>query len=81
MSGLWGTGLVVHEVSIIAERVAPLVNEAPIGRAALIYELARRLRAELLALEAECIASTIPTGPTHELQRHQVSDHPPARCA
>ena len=56
MSGLWGTGLVLQEVSLIADRVAPVVSQAEFAQEALVFELARKLRTELLALEAQVIA-------------------------
>lgn len=52
----WGTGLVLREVSLISDRVAPIVSKAEFAQEALVNDLARRLRTELLALEAQVIA-------------------------
>lgn len=45
MSGLWGTGLVLHEVALIAERVAPTAHLSEFPVEARVFELAKQLRA------------------------------------
>ncbi len=61
MSGLWGTGLVLHEVAMIAERVAPVANKGSFPQDARVFELAKQLRSAMLALEAEAIAADAPS--------------------
>ena len=51
-----GTGLVLREVSIISDRIAPIADQAEFAQEALVFDLAKRLRTELLALEAQVIA-------------------------
>ena len=54
---LFGTGLVLHEVSLIAERVAPIVPVSDFGLEARVYELAKLLRAAMLDMEASAIVN------------------------
>lgn len=52
-----GTGLVLHEVSLIAERVAPIANLSDFAHEARVYELAKQLRSAMLDMEASAIAA------------------------
>jgi hypothetical protein len=52
-----GTGLVLHEVSLIAERVAPIANLSDFAHEAKVYELAKQLRSAMLDMEASAIAA------------------------
>lgn len=54
---LWGTGLVLHEVALIAERVAPVANLADFPIDARVFELAKQLRSAMLEMEADVIAA------------------------
>jgi hypothetical protein len=51
-----GTGLVLHEVSLIAERVAPIACLADFAIEARVFELAKQLRAAMLDMEANAIS-------------------------
>lgn len=59
MSGLWGTGLVLQEVSLIADRIAPIAAQASFGREALVFDLAKQLRAAMLDLEADVVTADV----------------------
>lgn len=54
---LFGTGLVLHEVSLIAERVAPIVPVSDFGLEARVFELAKQLRSAMLDMEASAIVN------------------------
>lgn len=58
MSGLWGTGLVLHEVALIAERVAPTAHLSDFPVEARVAELAKQLRAAMLDMEASAIVNS-----------------------
>ena len=51
-----GTGLVLHEVSLIAERVAPIASLSDFAHEARVFELAKQLRSAMLDMEANAIA-------------------------
>lgn len=51
-----GTGLVLHEVSLIAERVAPIASRSDFSHEALVFDLAKQLRSAMLDMEANAIA-------------------------
>jgi hypothetical protein len=51
-----GAGLVLHEVSLIAERVAPIANFSDFAHEARVFELAKQLRSAMLDMEASAIA-------------------------
>lgn len=51
-----GTGLILHEVSLIAERVAPIASLSDFAHEAKVFELAKQLRAAMLDMEASAIA-------------------------
>jgi hypothetical protein len=54
-----GTGLVLHEVSLIAERVAPMASSSDFALEARVFELAKQLRAAMLDMESSAIALSL----------------------
>jgi len=50
------TGTVLHEVSLIAERVAPIANLSDFAHEARVFELAKQLRSAMLDMEASALA-------------------------
>lgn len=74
-------GGVLKEVALIAERIIPLMDDCTLAQEQIVFGPAFELRAALLALEAEFIASSPKTGRIHGPDDYSFPDHPASRCA